>query len=100
MNLVGLKNTYYFPPLSSMLASRVCLGTNVFQINIERTRKKKLASVSTIMTGIVVSRSCIGRSNPWADPDNSVRGGQDTYPLARYINTFYISENFIGMIQR
>ena len=36
-----------------MLVSRVCLGKNVFQINIERKGKEKLASVSTIMTGIV-----------------------------------------------
>ena len=36
-----------------MLVSRVCLGINVFQINIERKVKEKLASVSTIMTRIV-----------------------------------------------
>ena len=34
-----------------MLVSRVYLGINVFQINIERKGKENLASVSTIMTG-------------------------------------------------
>ena len=33
------------------LVSRVHLGINVFEINIEREGKEKLASVSTIMTG-------------------------------------------------
>ena len=33
--------------------TRVCLGINVFEINIERGGKKKFASVSTIMTGNV-----------------------------------------------
>ena len=36
-----------------MLVSRVYLAINIFQINIERKRKEKLASVSTIMTRIV-----------------------------------------------
>ena len=35
------------------LVARVCLGINVFEINIERERKEKLASVSTIMIGNV-----------------------------------------------
>ena len=48
INLVVHKYTYYFPPLLSMLVSRVCLGKNVFQINIERKGKEKLARVSTI----------------------------------------------------
>ena len=33
------------------MVSGVCLGTNVFAINIERDGKKKFASVSKIMTG-------------------------------------------------
>ena len=37
------------------LGSRVRLGINVFEINIEREGKEKLASVSTIMTGNVDS---------------------------------------------
>ena len=34
-----------------MLVSRVYLGINVFQINIERKGKENLASVSTTVTG-------------------------------------------------
>ena len=30
-----------------------------------------------------------------ADPENSERGGRDTFPLASYIDTFYFSENSI-----
>ena len=37
-----------------MLVSCVCLGINVFEINIGREGKEKFASVSTIMTGNVV----------------------------------------------
>ena len=50
-----------------MLVSRVYLGINVFQINIEREGKENLASVSTIMTGteeftlIVASRQDDGK---------------------------------------
>ena len=36
-----------------MLVSRVCLGINVIQINIEKEGKGKLASVTSIMTEIV-----------------------------------------------
>ena len=39
-----------FPPLPSMLVSRICLGINVYQINIEREGKENLVRVSTIMT--------------------------------------------------
>ena len=34
-----------------MFVSGVCLGTNVFEINIEREEKKQCTSVSKIMTG-------------------------------------------------
>ena len=40
-----------FPPLPALLVSRVCLGTNVLEINIEAEGKKNFESVSTIMTG-------------------------------------------------
>ena len=43
-----------FPPPPAMLVSCVCLGINVFEINIGREGKEKFASVSTIMTGNVV----------------------------------------------
>ena len=39
--------------LSLMLVSRVCLGINVFDVNIERKGKENLASVSTIKIGNV-----------------------------------------------
>ena len=39
--------------LSLMLVSRVCLGINVFDVNIEREGKEDLASVSTIRIGNV-----------------------------------------------
>ena len=39
--------------LSLMLVSRVCLGINVFDVNIEREGKENLASVSTIRIGNV-----------------------------------------------
>ena len=42
---------YCIPPVLAMLVSDVYLGTNVFEINIEREGKKKFASVSKIMTG-------------------------------------------------
>ena len=38
-----------------MFVSHVYLGINVFEINIEREGKEKLASFSTIMTGNVDS---------------------------------------------
>ena len=47
-----------------MLVSRVCLGIKVFQINIERKGKEKLASVSTIY----YDRDCLccsKRCNLW-----------------------------------
>ena len=47
------KTVHCFPPLPSMLVSRVCLGINVFQVNIEREGKENLVSVSTIITVIV-----------------------------------------------
>ena len=56
IKLVVHKYIYYFPPLPTLLVSRVCLGINVFQIKIERKGKKKVASVSTIMAGIVARR--------------------------------------------
>ena len=34
-----------------------------------------------------------------ADPENSERGGQDTCPLASYIDNFCFSENSIKIIQ-
>ena len=40
-----------------MLVSRVGLGINVVQVNIERVGKENLASVSTVMTGNVGSPS-------------------------------------------
>ena len=64
INLVVHKYTYCFPPLPSMLVSRVCLGINVFQINNERKGKEKLASVSTIY----YDRDCLccsERCNLW-----------------------------------
>ena len=33
------------------------------------------------------------------DPENSERGGQDTRPLASYIDTFCLFENSIKIIQ-
>ena len=39
--------------LSLMLVSRVCLGINVFDVNIEREGKENVASVSTIRIGNV-----------------------------------------------
>ena len=39
------------PSCSRNVVSGVCLGTNVFEINIESDGKKKFASVSKIMTG-------------------------------------------------
>ena len=45
-----------------MLVSRVCSGINVFLINIERKGNEKLASVSTIMTGIVATKGWSGFS--------------------------------------
>ena len=42
---------YSVRPVPAMLVSGVCLGTNVFEINVEREGKKKFASVSKIMTG-------------------------------------------------
>ena len=36
-----------------MLVSRIWLGINVFEINIEEEGKKKFVSISTIMTVIV-----------------------------------------------
>ena len=39
--------------LSLMLVSRVCLGINVFDVNIEREGKENLASISTIRIGNV-----------------------------------------------
>ena len=39
--------------LSLMLVSRVCLGINVFDVNIEREGKENPASVSTIRIGNV-----------------------------------------------
>ena len=39
--------------ISLMLVSRVCLGINVFDVNIEREGKENLASVSTIRIGNV-----------------------------------------------
>ena len=38
-----------------MLVSRVFLGINVFEINIEGEEEEQLASVSTIMTGNVAT---------------------------------------------
>ena len=40
-------------PSRNVGLTRVCLGINVLEINIERGGKKKFASVSTIMTGNV-----------------------------------------------
>ena len=40
-----------------MFVSQVYLGIKVFEINIEREGKEKLASFSTIMTGNVDSDS-------------------------------------------
>ena len=51
--------TYYYPPLPAILVSRVFLGINVFEINIEEEGKEKLASVSTIMTGNVAFSSLL-----------------------------------------
>ena len=42
---------YCVPPVAAVLVSGVCLGTNIFEINIEREGKKKFASVSKIITG-------------------------------------------------
>ena len=39
--------------LSLTLVSRVCLGINVFDVNIEREGKEHVASVSTIRIGNV-----------------------------------------------
>ena len=39
--------------LPLMLVSRVCLGINVFDVNIEREGKENVASVSTIRIGNV-----------------------------------------------
>ena len=43
----------FFPPPPLVLVSHVCLGVNVFHINIEREGKENLASVSKILTGNV-----------------------------------------------
>lgn len=43
----------FFPSPSLVLVSHVCLGVNVFQINIEREGEENLASVSKILTGNV-----------------------------------------------
>ena len=53
INLVVIHLLLPFPSLPSMLVSGVCLGINVIQINIEKEGKGKLASVTSIMTGIV-----------------------------------------------
>ena len=47
-----------------MLVSRIWLGINVFEINIEEEGKKKFVSVSTIMTVIVfvVAKSAISEN--------------------------------------
>ena len=50
---------YYFPRLPAILVSRVFLGINVFEINIEEEGKEQLASVSTIMTGNVAFSSLL-----------------------------------------
>ena len=36
---------------------------------------------------------------PGVVPENSEKGGWDTFPLASYIETFYCSENSIKIIQ-
>ena len=46
---VGLMAT--IPIIMCNVVSGVCLGTDIFEINIERDGKKKFASVSKIMTG-------------------------------------------------
>ena len=56
---------YYFPPLPPMLVSRVFLGINVFEINIEGEGKEQLASVSTIMTVNVAFSSLLPT---WSSP--------------------------------
>ena len=35
-----------------------------------------------------------------ADPENSERGGRDTFPLVSYIDTFYFSKNSIKKVIR
>ena len=60
-NLYGLWDRVGMAPcmgpesLSCTFVSHVYLGINVFEINIEREGKEKLASFSTIMTGNVDS---------------------------------------------
>ena len=51
INLFASWTQVLLPSVPSMLVSRVHLGINVFQINIESEGKESLASVSTIMTG-------------------------------------------------
>ena len=46
------ESMYCFPPLPAMLVSRVWLGINVFEINIEWEEKKKFPSVLAILDSI------------------------------------------------
>ena len=39
------------------------------------------------------------QQQPEVDPENSEKGGWDTYPLASCVETFYYSESSINMIQ-
>ena len=45
-----------FPPLPAMLVSRVCLGTNVLEINIEAEGKKISKAFQQLWPGIQMSR--------------------------------------------
>ena len=73
-----------------MLVSRVFLGINVFEINIEGEGKDQLASVSTIMTGNVAFHPGGGRVLPYMGYMGMCRcegyGFQAVYSRIGYIN--------------
>ena len=77
----------FFPSPSLVLVSHVCLGVNVFQINIEREGEENLASVSKILTGNVdvgvLGGNCISVVTLFLEERSEIASTVVTFALIR-----------------
>ena len=61
--------------------------------------KSHLYSISCLFKRLVSMRKQQKLLSPEADPENSEKGDQDSYPHASYIDIFYLSEKSIKITQ-